>query len=351
MISGLKRRIDTFFGRGEAAVTVPPLDGALRANTALDEAALRLPLPDVDSLAAPGGVVHAAAGARLFALENGAWQERLHLDAPVTAMAELDGGLALALALADGTIRFHGGPRAGERLETGLGCITALAAAGGALVIANGSARHGTGQWQHDLMERGATGSVWRLEGAGPARQIAGGLAWAGGLAVDTGGIVVAESWRHRLLRVDSGQVLLSDLPAYPGRLSAAPDGWWLAAFAPRSQLVEFVLREPGYRKRMIAGVEPDFWVAPRLRSGRSFYESLQGGGVKQLGKLKPWAPTMSAGICIHLDANFQPRTSLQSRADGHTHGVTAAVQAGDLIHVAARGDGVVVALPAGGTA
>jgi hypothetical protein len=95
-----------------------------------------------------------------------------------------------------------------------------------------------------------------------------------------------------------------------------------------------------------MAEVPQPFWVAPRLRSGRSFYELLQGGGVKHLGLLKPWAPTMSAGLCVKLDRAFQPRSSLQSRADGHTHGVTSAAEHRGQVFVAARGDGVVVSLP-----
>jgi hypothetical protein len=97
----------------------------------------------------------------------------------------------------------------------------------------------------------------------------------------------------------------------------------------------------------MMAEVPQPFWVAPKLRSGRSFYESLQGGGVKHLGMLKPWAPTMSAGICVKLDADFQPRSSLQSRADGRTHGVTSAIEHRGQIFAAARGDGVIASLPA----
>jgi len=96
----------------------------------------------------------------------------------------------------------------------------------------------------------------------------------------------------------------------------------------------------------MMTEVPQPFWVAPRLRSGRSFYESLQGGGVKHLGMLKPWAPTMSAGLCVKLDQAFQPRSNLQSRADGRTHGVTAAAEHRGKVFVAARGDGVVVSLP-----
>jgi hypothetical protein len=85
--------------------------------------------------------------------------------------------------------------------------------------------------------------------------------------------------------------------------------------------------------------------VAPKLKSGRSYYEPLQGGGVKHLGLLKPWAPTMSFGMCVWLDAGFQPRFSLQSRADGKTHGTTSVVEHGGAAVVAARGDGIVVRL------
>jgi len=72
----------------------------------------------------------------------------------------------------------------------------------------------------------------------------------------------------------------------------------------------------------------------------------LQGGGVKHLGVLKPWAPTLSAGLCVGLDDGFQPRVSLHSRADGAVHGVTAVAEYDGQLFAAARGDGVVVAVP-----
>ena len=57
---------------------------------------------------------------------------------------------------------------------------------------------------------------------------------------------------------------MLENLPAYPGRLSRGADGAiWLALFAPRSQLVEFVLSEDRYRRRMIDEIDPDYWIAP----------------------------------------------------------------------------------------
>ena len=43
---------------------------------------------------------------------------------------------------------------------------------------------------------------------------------------------------------------MLDRLPVYPSRLAAAAGGgFWLTAFAARTQLVEFVLREPAYRR------------------------------------------------------------------------------------------------------
>jgi hypothetical protein len=350
MIAMIAGAVDRFLGRGDAAVTVPPLDGAFRPNRRLDDAADRAALAGVDALAVAGGVVHASSGGQVM-IRDGAqgWQVLRDWGVQVTALAPFAGGLAVALA--DGRLAVTGGRHDGWQVNTGLRCIIALAEQDGTILAANGAEGLPPDDWQRDLMQRGTSGSVWRIAPAtGQRDRLAAGLAWPAGLAVDGQrgggqGVVVAEAWRHRLIRLD-GTVLFADMPGYPGRIAAGPQGYWLAMFAPRSQLVEFVLREPAYRRRMLAEVPQAFWVAPRLRAGRSFYESLQGGGVKQLGMLKPWAPTMSAGICVRLDAGFQPRASLQSRADGATHGVTAAVEHDGQLVIAARGDGVVVTLP-----
>ena len=58
VISAFKRAIDAWRGRGAYAVTVPPMDGALRPNQVIEEA------PVVLEVAAPDNLVHD--GARLL---------------------------------------------------------------------------------------------------------------------------------------------------------------------------------------------------------------------------------------------------------------------------------------------
>jgi sugar lactone lactonase YvrE len=355
MIGAVLRPFNDFLGRGEAAVTVPPLDGALRPNRHLDEASARYPLSGVDCLATVDGELLAAVGDVVLRLDGqGRWQPRAAAAGNIACIAAVgDGGLAIACA--DGDVIIRGGAFDGQRYRgrTDIACVTAMASDGSALYLANGSASNKADDWQRDLLERNATGSVWRIAlGNGAVTRIAKGLAFPAGIAVDSGSLIVSEAWRHRLIRLNlasrspRAEPVCMDLPGYPGRIAPAAGGWWLAVFAPRSQLVELVLREPRYRRRMLAEVPQPYWVAPTLRSGRSFYEPLQGGGVKHLGILKPWAPAMSAGLCVRLDAAFQPNASLHSRADGRTHGITSVVERGDTVLAAARGDGVVVALP-----
>jgi len=353
MISGLIRTWDNLLGRGEAAVTVPPLDGALCPNRILDEAVKRFELADVDCLAEISGTLMASAGGSVYALtKGGKWDKRGTYEANIACLAPI-GPDGLAVALLSGEIVIDGGTFDGRRYAASpdMRCITAMAVSGSTLLIANGSTSNGPDNWQLDLLQRNASGSIQRLDlETGTMTQIAGGLAYPAGIVIDGDALVYTEAWKHRIVRISlSGggepEVLYAELPGYPGRITPAVDGFWLAAFAPRSQLVEFVLREPAYRRRMIAEVPQDFWIAPKLRSGRSFYEAMQGGGVKQLGLLKPWAPTMSAGLCVKLNCDFQPRLSLHSRADGATHGVTSVLEHQGRVFAAARGDGVVVSI------
>ena len=160
--------------------------------------------------------------------------------------------------------------------------------------------------------------------------------------------LVVSESWRCALTRISPAaggrnEPVLESLPAYPSRLSRdADNAIWLALFAPRSQLVEFVLSERRYRRRMLSEVDPDYWIAPCLRAGQAPQEPTQQGGVRQLGVLKPWAPTRSYGLTARLDAAYRPVASLHSRANGRRHGVTSCLAIKGRLFFCAKGDGAV---------
>ena len=141
--------------------------------------------------------------------------------------------------------------------------------------------------------------------------------------------------------------MLLDDLPGYPARLTAAGSGgFWLSVFAPRDQLVEFILQERPFCARMMNEVEPDYWMAPALVSGQTFLEPLQGGAIRQLGKLKPWAPSRSYGLLVRLNAHLQPVASFHSRADGRHHGITSAVEMSGRVVLTSKGGNAVIAVP-----
>jgi hypothetical protein len=143
---------------------------------------------------------------------------------------------------------------------------------------------------------------------------------------------------------------VLGHLPVYPSRLSPAESGgFWLTAFTARTQLVEFVLRENAYRRRMMTEIEPEYWIAPKLKSGQSFLEPMQGAHIKTMGVVKPWAPPRSYGLVIRLDADGVPLYALHSRVDGVNHGVVAAVEMNGALFAMAKGPGRLLRMPLAG--
>jgi hypothetical protein len=140
---------------------------------------------------------------------------------------------------------------------------------------------------------------------------------------------------------------VLDNLPVYPSRLSpVAGGGFWLTAFIARTQLVEFVLRENAYRRRMMAEIDPEYWIAPKLRSGQSFLEPMQGAHLKTMGVVKPWAPPRSYGLVIRLSEAGVPQYAVHSRVDGINHGITAAVEMDGALYALAKGPGRLLRAP-----
>jgi hypothetical protein len=346
--------LDLFRGK---AVTIPPMDGALRPNTALDEADVVLEVGAPDNLAFDGAQLLFSSGGDVLSLAPGSdTPERVErLPATVTAMAA-GPDRALAIACDDGSIVIDGGKHADKKLTpTSLGnlaCPTALAFDGpDHLLVAQGSARHRATDWAVDLMEKNAGGSLWRVDlDTGAGQRLAGDLAFPYGILVQDERIVVAESWRHRLVAIPrqggAPQPLLTKLPGYPARLAPASDGGaWLALFAPRNRLIEFVLLENDYRTAMMREIERPHWIAPALASNASFLEPLQSGGVKTMGIHKPWSPSRSYGLVVRLDAALQPVASYHSRANGRRHGITSVIEAGGQVLAAAQGGNAILAI------
>ena len=357
MIAALARAFDQFRGSGDAAVTIPSMDGAFRPNVGLETATSILELSAPDNLTYDGRRVLLSSGCKLLELKGRppttaeAIAEYAH---PITALDAHVNGM-IAVGLASGEIVLVGGNTLNPRLNS-VGdrpsrCPTALRFLDAdTLIVCLGSQHNDPTGWARDLLENNSSGSIWSVDlRNGNARCLADRLAWPSGVVTSKRShTVVVEAWRHQLVQVadDRRQSLLTEIPGYPGRISPAGNGgYWLSVFAPRSQLLEFVLREPGFRGRMMREVESKFWVAPSLHAARDYREPLQAGAIKQLGELKPWAPSRSYGLVVHLDEDFQAVRSFHSRADGKRHGITSCVEAEGRVLVTSKGGDVVLAL------
>lgn len=348
---------------------IPSMDGALGPNSELDAFAPALTdLTDVeDVIVGPDGLYVANGHDVLLAAgpDGAARTVVARFDAPCGALAlhphyrilACVAGKGLAAVAADGAVTWltHAGGVA-------LTCLTAVATRpDGAIALANGSTRHLHADWQWDLMEKNACGQIVvcdaRLAGARIAFD---GLAYPHGVAFSRDGqsLWFTESWLHRVSKAPwpgatSGgkpgarEIVIGNLPGYPGRLSATPDdGFWLALFGLRTHLVELVLTEDSFRKEMMATIPPELWIAPQYASGRSYLEPLQGGGMRKLGILKPWAPPRSYGFIGHINAAGDFDHSIQSRVGGQNHGVVSVVETGDGILIVSKARGQVLAQP-----
>jgi hypothetical protein len=355
MIAGLKEFADRLLGRGDATITVPSFDGALKPNQILENAETVAQLDAPEDLATDGKVLYIADGPAIRRNDGTNTADVRRFDRSITALCCLpDGGIAVAL---DGReVQIFATPSAAAPTSTftapSMNAINALAPGpNGTLIATDGSSVRPYRQWSHDLMERGRSGRVLVLDVAGGSvRTVAAKTQFAFGACASGDNILFSESWRHRLVAITPEgrqKALLDNLPIYPSRLSpAASGGFWLTAFTARTQLVEFVLRENAYRRRMIAEIDPEYWIAPKLRSGQSFLEPMQGAHLKTMGVVKPWAPPRSYGLVIRLNEDAVPLYALHSRVDGVNHGVVAAAEMDGSLYALAKGSGRLLRAP-----
>jgi hypothetical protein len=361
LVSGLFKR---FLPSADSGANVPPMDGVFKPNNRLEEAESVAALPDVDNLAAtPSGLI-CSAGSTLYliATDTAPFAPR-QIGAFKGAISFVAANSAGALAVGVEGDGIHLGDITGGFSRLALNPpVPNCAVAGtfgpeGTLFVCIGSSQLAASEWKRDLMTHGESGGLIAINIRDRStRMIAGGLAFPHGVAArDDGRLIVSESWKHRIIGMDPRNsarpdVLLDDLPAYPSRLARASDGgYWLAFFAPRRQLTEMVLREDDYRKEMIATIEPSDWIGPELSVRGGADQPLQMGSVRQMGVLKPWAPSRSYGLIAKCDAKMKPTATLHSRADGARHGTTSVAEQGANLFVTSRGAGALLRAPAKG--
>lgn len=340
-----------------SSTTVPVMDGPLQPNNIIEKGDRLSCIEAADNLVRDSrNDVWLSSKRELYKMssKSGPVLQR-EFDQPVTCLAASPKG-ALAIGLDGSGVLVIGGRHDGQMIaHDGLRCPTAiLFDKEDRLFVTNGSGNRTAADWQRDLLSVACCGSVAevRLDTAA-VRNLVSGLGFPAGIVNSTtreDHLVVTEAWRHRLLSVhkSTGRIeeALTELPAYPGRLvPSSSGGYWLCCFATRSPLQEFVLREHRYRKRMMAEIEPAFWMAPALSSGHSFLEPLQAGGVIRLGVHKPWAPSRSYGLVIRLDGALQPVWSAHSRADGKRHGITSALEVDRDLWLTSKGNGEILSL------
>lgn len=360
---GMLARIAAVFGRtDEDGLSVPPMDGVLKPNNRLETAERVLMLPEIDNLAVAAGVLYCSSGSKLYRvdLERKSAAPVRSFEAAITSLAASPLGALMVAVEGHGAVyRDPGDNWRRLALESPyLSCISACAFLDEAeVVLAVGSLDHPMAEWKRDLMSHGRSGAVIVHEIAtGSTDLVAKGLAFPYGIAAGPdGSLLVCESWRHRVVSLRRGATaapvpLLPDLPGYPARLSPLSDGGFsLSLFAPRRQLTELVLREDDYRREMMATIPPDVWIGPALSAEGDHAQPLQAGSVRQMGVMKPWAPSRSYGLVVRLGRDLAPTESYHSRADGIMHGITSTAELDGHLYAASRGSGTLLRMPLGG--
>ncbi len=249
--------LDVFRGK---AVTIPPLDGR-PANTLLDDASIRAKLSEVDNLAIRGnGAVYrdlrqVRCSPSLMVLSLGSLKPLQHRSRRLPSLrparspsASKTGKLLIGWPRSRGagrhqlhSPRLPSTPRARSEPSP----------------LSHPGIRPPPECRALDLMEKGSTGTCLETRCGGfsfPANREA---PWPRGLpvsVVERGDerTLIIESWRaptgskpHRRRRA-SRCSSCDRLPGYPGtpRRRAPDGGAWLAVFAPRNRLIEFVPQE-----------------------------------------------------------------------------------------------------------
>ena len=347
--------------------SIPVLDGAFAPNNGLDQARTlggEIAAPD-DFAAGPDGALYVSSGKTIVRCAGKDYAERT----PFAKFESTVGGLAwspdahlLACVSGRGLYALTASGEVSVQLDTvegtPLDCATAVAVAtDGTIYVTDGSRHNLPDGWLQDLMQnRQGSGRLISCDRhLGNARVRADGLSWPLGVVVshEEDEVWVSEAWAHRLIaisRASGTRVLVKSFAGYPARLARGHAGnYWLAFFALRTHLTEFVLRERRFCDEMMERVPPELWIGPSLDGKFNYREPTQIGRIKKLGIEKPWAPARSYGLVARIGASGKAVESLHSRVGGQIHGIMTVRRIGSRVIAASKGHNILVELPVPG--
>lgn len=330
-------------------MSIPPMERGLRPNGRLDTAQVLLDPGDYepdDLLLLSSGAIWFSSGSAVHELKDGAVRTVLELDGRVGTLAAR-GSEVIAAVEGRGLVVVEESGSVADLCSAGSvsTCVTDLTILPDDSLLASiGSTEYGIEGWARALVHDDRSGRLVRVSGD-RAEIIAERLGWPAGVASDgDGNVVVSLSLQHRLesRTVDAlervGRPMMSNLPVYPGRISHAQNGWWVAAPYARNRITALLLDEPELLADMVSTIKPDEWFIPRLRSENPYTDPLQMGQLRVLGIVKPWAPPRSYGLVFRVDQDGRIVESAHSRVDGRCHGITGVVADGDRVVAAAQG-------------
>jgi len=288
---------------------IPVMDGPMRPNSALDHCpALSedIPLPH-DIVVAENGDGYVTSGRKLLRLPqlDFAHPETVaEFDGHVTGLAAKPGGgiavcvgeLGIVLFAADHSRRVLA-PEGSPPLR----CPTAAVfGPNGELFVCDGSTYNSPERWVFDLMEKRRSGRVLKIDtSSGDAEMLAEGLGYPSGVCFSADGrdLIVTEAWAHSALRLPLGRKIadpakaerpICNMCGYPGKIIRRADGYCLTVFALRTQLVDFVLEEDGYRTNMIERIDPAFWWRRRCGRRATISSLCRAGGSGNMAASRP---------------------------------------------------------------
>lgn len=148
----------------------------------------------------------------------------------------------------------------------------------GRIYFSDATKRYEMETWSLDLLEGRGNGRLLCYDPATETtKTVCDNLVFPNGVCVTHDGqhLLVASTWTCSILifdlkRMQDGpRYFMRGLPGYPDNINRASDGgYWIALAGMRSPVIDLVMEDPGFRKRMAKTVPPTNWLFGNLNTG-----------------------------------------------------------------------------------